>query len=184
MAQKASGQSKVCSYEGENTTVVLRDSEQTELGIKHRTDHNGIEIKGLGTSLNTELKYSPFSGIIKLWSKWSSRQLKLDIQTTTTIEKTRWLRRFDTSQAFPLELSLDTYEQPLLGHRTPSCDCNVELLQVILPDKDKWWTLGFKAFSTLYNLEHSLQVTAKYLADRQPPLFERQPSSTYLAWLK
>jgi len=51
----------------------LVDPDQTELGLKRRGQKLGVEVKGLVVKEWASLNVRPFSGIIELWTKWTTR---------------------------------------------------------------------------------------------------------------
>ena len=54
---------------------------------------------------------APFAGPIEIWSKWTSEPLELN--SVVTVEKIRWLRKFDTSTLSPVEIALNDEEKPI-----------------------------------------------------------------------
>ncbi len=106
---------------GGNTRVdeYLNDPEQPELGLKVRGSATGVEVKGLIAAIRDDLRVSPFAGPIELWAKWTSEVLQLNSVPTISTEKQRWLRTFDTSMITPVEIPLDSDEQPLRSHALP-----------------------------------------------------------------
>lgn len=171
---------------GGNTRVdeYLSDPEQSELGLKVRGDKTGVEVKGLIAVIRDDLRVSPFRGPIELWAKWTSEVLQFNSVPTVSTEKQRWLRMFDTSMITPVELPLDSDEQPLRGQLLPVRGCHVELAKVrLLPTEDIWWTYGFEAFGTLETVENSLRAVAKVLAARHEPALGHPLVASYPAWL-
>jgi len=145
----------------------LVDPDQTELGLKRRGQKLGVEVKGLVVKEWASLNVRPFSGIIELWTKWTTQ--KLELRSTTTIRKARWLRKFDMTSQSPEEVPLDDSELLLHSRVLPAYGCNVEFTKVTLPGNQVWWTLGFESFGPISTLERSLCAAATTLAGRHPP---------------
>lgn len=165
------------------TDLYLVDPNQIELGIKSRGGKSGIEVKGLVSTLEPGLINPPFSGPIELWTKWSSSSLHLESDETVRIEKTRWLRKFDTSTECPREIELDSAERPRSGEPFPKSGCNVEFTALTIAGHHPWWTLGFEAFGSLGEVAQSLQAVALLLVGRNPPTLEDGLRSSYPEWL-
>ncbi|MEF8703657.1 MAG: hypothetical protein V5B32_10460 [Candidatus Accumulibacter sp. UW26] len=162
----------------------LIDPEQSELGLKARGGKTGIEVKGLVAVAPDGLNTPPFAGPIELWGKWTSEALQFGSLSTRSLEKQRWLRTFDTALASPVEIPLDSEDQPLDGHILPTQGCNVELVRIrLLPKGDTWWTYAFEAFGALESVANSLRMVASVIADRQPPPLGRPLVASYPAWL-
>lgn len=79
------------------TDVYLRDSSQSELGLKRR-EHR-FEVKGLIARLG-EVDEGPFHGALQLWSKWELEHLRFEEQLSVTK-----LRRSLQLEACQLELT-------------------------------------------------------------------------------
>ncbi|MGZ8222097.1 MAG: hypothetical protein ACXWT0_10655 [Methylobacter sp.] len=163
----------------------LCDPYQRELGLKRRGGKSGVEIKGLVAVTWGGLLISPFTGPIEIWAKWTSERLELQSNSTVSTTKLRYLRKFDTTFAFPEEIPLGTDERPLDKQRQlPNIGCNVELTQVTFANGKIWWTLGFEAFGTIRTIENDLRAVATILASRQPPILHGGLQASYPAWLK
>src|SRR4051794_6543071 len=78
------------------TDHYLRDPQQVELGIKYRDDAARVEVKGLVVLAPETITFGGLRGPIEIWSKWQSKSLKLELPSVITIEKHRWLRKFET----------------------------------------------------------------------------------------
>jgi hypothetical protein len=101
-----------------------------------------------------------------------------------TIQKERWLRKFDTATSIPEEIPLDHTEQPLDKKRPlPVLGCNAELSRVRLRGA-RWWTLGLESFGTMATVENSLRAVAAVLAARRPPDLGTGELASYPAWLR
>jgi hypothetical protein len=153
------GQPRVDAY--------LKDLSQRELGIKVR-EGKGVEVKGLITVLWNELSGGPFVGHIEIWAKWNSKVLSLDEKMTVATKKTRWLRKFDTSEVNSREIPLDAKELPSSGEALPTLGCNVEFTRINV-NADTWWTLSVEAFGKLSTVESDLRASVATLAKRNPP---------------
>jgi hypothetical protein len=100
-----------------------------------------------------------------------------------TVQKTRWLRTYDTSQADIVEISLQANEKPLNGQPLPRQGCNVEITKIRLAeDPRQWWTLGFEAFGDLDSAPANLQMTAQYLIAHSFPLPSSGEFLNYPSW--
>jgi hypothetical protein len=175
-----------CRAGGGETRVdeYLRDAGQRELGLKRRGGKAGVEVKGLVAVTSAGLAAGPFVGSIELWVKWTSHPLDLKQDQTIATKKVRWLRKFDTNAPCPLEIPLDSKEQPLDKRPLPALGCNVELTQVsLLPGGEIWWTLAFEAFGTMRTVENDLRAVATVLVARRPPGLEGGFMAGYPAWL-
>ena len=159
----------------------LRDLSQPELGLKRRGGKKGVEVKGLVAVLWSGLVAAPFAGPVEIWGKWTSETLELI--PVVSVEKLRWLRKFDTSSSWPLEIPLNDEEKPIDMRPLPTLGCNVELTQVKLPDGGVWWTLGFEAFGALSTLANDLQAVSTVFASRQPPALGEGWRTNYPRWL-
>src|SRR3984893_18582477 len=74
----------------------------------------------------------------------------LEMTKRMIIQKTRWIRTYDTSRAAIVEIPLQADEKPLNGQPLPQQGCNVEISKIqIAEDPRQWWTLGFEAFGDL-----------------------------------
>lgn len=174
-----------CSAGGGEPRVdeYLCDRNQFELGLKKRGGKLGVEVKGLVSDRWGQLSAGPFSAPIELWTKWASEILELKEALVIPIEKTRWIRKFDTSADPPHEIPLDRNERPVGSSALPILGCNVELTRIKLPDGASWWTLGFEAFGTITTVSKSLEIAARELAGRHPPELAEGFIASYPAWL-
>jgi hypothetical protein len=163
--------------------VYIRDSSQTELGVKTRGNKPGVEIKGL-VGLGEENLPPPFVGQVEIWAKWTSLSLELDEGSGIEIGKVRRLRKFDTSGIVSREVPLDSSEEPLEGdEKLLSGGCIVELTKLRLPNAGVWWTLGLEAFGTIWTVRKNLKLGAEALAARWPPAIVPEVIASYPAWL-
>lgn len=178
------GKPRVDEYLYDRNQIELGLKRRGELGLKRRGGKPGVEVKGLVAAAWSNLSVKPFAGPVDLWTKWTSRVLELDLDLTVSMEKIRWLRKFDTAKRFPEEIPLDDKEQPLDARALPALGCNVELTQITLPDDKVWWTLGFESFGAIQTVDKSLYMVAATLATRQPPGLGTGRLADYPAWLK
>jgi hypothetical protein len=162
----------------------LCDRGQSELGLKRRGGKAAVEIKGLVATSSSTLAAGPFAGPIELWTKWTSKVLELKPESTISVKKVRWLRKFDTTLPVVNEVALDGNETPLGGASLAALGCNVELTQIEMPQGRIWWTLGFESFGTLQTVSKDLEATASILANRGAPELRMGLLGSYPAWLK
>src|ERR1700730_2248543 len=126
----------------------LSQTNQSEVSIKIRGGRPGVEIKGLIAVCRSELE--PFAPYVELWCKWRLQASALEMTKRMIIQKTRWIRTYDTSRAAIVEIPLQADEKPLNGQPLPQQGCNVEISKIqIAEDPRQWWTLGFEAFGDL-----------------------------------
>jgi hypothetical protein len=165
------------------TDQYLRDPQQVELGIKHRGEATGVEIKGLVMLTPETITFGHLCGSTEIWGKWNTTTLKIDSLSVVTVRKRRWLRKFDTVSEVPVEIALDANEQPIKERRLPQEGCNVELTRLDFPHLDEWWTLGFEAFGTFERVRHSLRSAAQTIITRRPPEPPDAILASYPKWL-
>lgn len=165
------------------TDEYVRDPEQVELGVKRRGKKKGVEVKGLVRVDWSGQAVAPFSGPIEFWTKWTAAALDLGASAMVITEKTRWLRKFDTTGPIPHELQLDADEKPMQGTSLPALGCNVEFTHVKVPQGVEAWTLGFESFGTLETAGNDLRAVASLLADRVPPVLPVGLRMSYPSWL-
>ena len=161
----------------------MHDVTQVELGMKHRGDKPGFEVKGLVSKEWGELDAAPFLGPIEIWAKWTSEALVLDSSVITThIRKKRWIRKFSTDGDSPSEIELED-ENPKNEGPLPILGCNVELTQITLVNGDIWWTFAFESFGALTTIAKDIRSVADLLASRHPPTIEDGLRLSYPGWL-
>lgn len=158
----------------ERNDVYLRDPSQIELGVKTRGEKPGVEVKGLVATLGGTVDFNSLEIPIELWSKWPSQKLGFDTQAGVTLHKTRWLRKFDTAAAQPVEIALDSAYMLEKGS-------TVEWTIVQMPSGEACWTLAFEAFGGLQDVESSLRSVAQMMSDRNPPRALRATAMSYPA---
>jgi len=180
----AAGHPNAAGGGGTRTDDYLRDTTQSELGIKRRGGRKSIEIKGLVSVLQEGLDAGPLVGEIELWAKWISGAVDLESDATIAVGKRRMFRKFDTSGPLPEEVLLGPDEAPIGGRQWPSRGCNAELTRVTLERGDVWWTFGLEAFGTLSTVERDLRAVADVLSSRRPPELPEGLLASYPAWLK
>jgi len=167
------------------TDKYLYEPGQAEIGLKIRGNNPlGIEVKGMVSESVGHLSARPFSGPIEIWTKWTATTLDLGSRPLIVTHKTRWLRKFDTTTASPIEIELSQEEKPVNGRPLPERGCNTELTHIELPQKrESWWSLGFESFGTIASVEMDLRAVAGILANRKPPKFTGDIISSYPRWL-
>src|SRR4029077_19872157 len=97
------------------TDKYLVQPNNVEIGIKERGEKPGCEVKGL-IRLQGSPALSPLVRQFELWCKWSCANLNLSLFDQVVTTKTRWLRKFDTSEAVRVEIPLCSNEQPAAGY--------------------------------------------------------------------
>ena len=161
------------------------DTTQNELGIKVRGQKNSlsqsndqaplirdVEVKGLVAVSWGVLTSGLLAGPVEFWCKWPFRQIDLGSSTRLSVEKTRWLRKFDTANPSPEEIPLGDDEKPLdeIRRRSlPVLGCNIEMTEILLPGGDRWWSFGLEAFGDLATLEDDVRAVASVLSRRGIP---------------
>ena len=162
----------------------LLDPDQLELGLKRRGGKAGVEVKGL-VQLATASRIAPFTGRVEIWTKWTSNAIRFEGAPVVLTRKTRWLRKYDTSNAACRELPLDENEKPAGEVALPENGCNMELTRVRLDGTSaEWWTLGFEAFGSLDDVIRSLGRTLAWLAPGAPArLITGASEASYPEWL-
>ena len=160
----------------------LSQTNQSEVSIKIRGGRPGVEIKGLVAVCRSELV--PFAPYVELWCKWRLQASALEMTKRMIIQKTRWIRTYDTSRAAIVEIPLQADEKPLNGQPLPQQGCNVEISKIQLAeDPRQWWTLGFEAFGDLDSAPGNLLKTAQFLITRSFPLPICGEFLNYPSWL-
>lgn len=160
----------------------LHERGQTELGIKRRGANAGIEIKGLVAVLPPSRDPAPFAGAIEIWSKWPSSASLRDLPVVR-IKKKRWLRKFNTGDAEPMEIPMLSDDARTDRRPFPRQGCNVELTRIELEPEQVWWMFGFEAFGDLSSVEGSLRAALSLMAERSPPPLAPGELMSYPAWL-
>ncbi len=164
------------------TDLYRRAGGQTELAIKARGNKPGHEIKGLVATLSP-LASAPFVGAVELWSKWSVTGLAFDRSELVATDKLRWIRKFDTETARPVEVPIGPDESVLPTHSTPKRGCQLELTRITV-EGATWWSLGFESFGSVATVERDLRETAALVAKRNPPSLGAGMCASYPAWLE
>ena len=149
--------------------------------IIRRCQPKCLEIKGLVTICRSEaVSFAPY---VELWCKWSLEASALKATKKVTVQKTRWLRTYDTTSRIA-EIPLQTDEKPLNGQPLPHQGCSVELTKIQLAEEARqWWTLGFEAFGDLDSAPGNLQVTAQFLIAQSMPFPSFGEFINYPSWL-
>jgi hypothetical protein len=160
----------------------LSQTNQSEVSIKKRGGKPGVEIKGLIAVCRSELV--PFAPYVELWCKWRLHASALEMTKRMIIQKTRWIRTYDTSGAAIVEIPLQADEKPLNGQPLPQQGCNVEISKIQIAEEPRqWWTLGFEAFGDLDSAPGNLLKTTQYLIAHSFPLPICDEFLNYPSWL-
>ena len=163
------------------TDYYLRDKNQRELGVKIRDQNPNVEVKGLVQADFCRLNTPPFIGPVELWTKWVSQALELALDSTETVEKQRWIRKYIAAGTTVRELQLDMNEMLIGEQPRPEYGCNVELTK-IYHNHVVWWTFGFEAFGKINTLKRSIQSVARELTGRKPPELSGGLRESYPSW--
>jgi hypothetical protein len=160
----------------------LRQPNEKEIGIKKRGNKPAIELKGLVATLrHSDLALAPH---LEVWCKWDSVAPGLKMADKVITNKTRWLRKFDTSDSATVEIPLGPEEKPLNGRPLPKEGCNLELTEVIVTDQPgPWWTLGFEAFDGLESAPANLRKVVNYVGSASFPPIVTGTYLSYPEWL-
>lgn len=158
----------------DRTDVYLADPNQIELGVKTRGENPGVEVKGLVAKPGDTLEFDSYEIPIELWSKWPSEALGFDTKLGITLHKKRWMRKFDTSGAEPVEA-----RDPRL-----QTGCNFEWTIVQTGSGQTCWTLGFEAFGHLQDIASSLRSVVRLMSERNPPPAPGAEILSYPAWIR
>lgn len=162
----------------------LLDVAQVEIGIKKRGGSYDTEIKGLVTIHKDSIRVGPLVGHIQVWNKWTVSNLPIGA-STISVQKRRWLRKFDARDGSLREIELDAREGPsIIGQELPQEGCNVEITSVCLGHATNWWTLGCEAFGRDEPVEAILRKTLEYLASTKIPRIRGGIELSYPAWLQ
>ena len=160
----------------------LSQTNQSEVSIKKRGGRPGVEIKGLIAVCRSELV--PFAPYVELWCKWRLQASALEMTKRMIIQKTRWIRIYDTSGAAIVEIPLQADEKPLNGQPLPRQGCNVEISKIQIAEEPRqWWTLGFEAFGDLDSAPGNLLKTTQFLIAHSFPLPICGEFLNYPSWL-
>ena len=134
------------------------------------------------------LPSGPLAGRVEVWTKWTAKALDLDDKLLVPIEKTRWLRKFDTAGVDPFEIALNDKEQPIdpqrRGAGLPALGCHVELTRVKTGRGEIWWMFGLEAFGDLQTVQDDLCAVASLLIMRGLPAMTGGLPLSYPAWLR
>ena len=155
------------------TDSYLHGHGHAELGIKQRGKNGGVEIKGLVAARDAQVMAGPLTGRVQIWTKWTSKALDLPDLKLVSIEKTRWLRKFQVKAGAVGEVQADAF---------PPIGCNVEFTEIVL-GQTRAFSLGFEAFGPLDAVEPSLHATLRELASRNPPVLTGGTETSYPEWL-
>jgi len=160
----------------------LVDPSQTELGIKNRAAKPGLEIKSL-VSVRRLLRLGPLTATAQIWTKVPTNSFDLAGLPCVTVNKRRWLRKYDTANSKAREIELGKDEKPISGE-WPVNGCNVEFTEVWFEDSTKLWTsLGFEAFGPLERVEETLAAIVEHVGSRRFPDVGPGITMSYPEWL-
>jgi hypothetical protein len=183
---------------GREDTYLYGD-DQSELGIKIRgvkgdegalarpPGLSNVEVKGLiGVDWGV-LTSGPFAGPVEFWCKWTFPRLDVGRSRRIAVKKTRWLRLFDTTEAYPVEIPLGKDEESLAGSLSPCLPmlgCNVEVTEVRSPDGAKWWSFALEAYGDRNIIADDLRAVASELTRRgSGPELEGGRLMSYPRWI-
>ena len=168
---------------GTRIDTYLIDRGQTELGIKIRGSKPGLEIKAL-VGEGASFTLGGHSATSQIWTKLTTTALTLDHLPTVSVQKKRWLRRYDAGGSTIRELALGINELSLSKEPLPNNGCNVEFTEVGIEDLPQVWvTLGIEAFGSLDRIESSLQSIVQLLDSRELPDTDPGAALSYPQWL-
>jgi len=100
--------------------------------------------------------------------------------------KTRWVRKFDTSNDLVTEIELNEDEAPKNDPTTlPEHGCNIELTKVLVePDLQVWWTFGCEAFGpSLAAVEQNIGLFLDKVLAKNSPSIDGGTEASYAAWM-
>jgi hypothetical protein len=105
-----------------------------------------------------------FAPYVELSCKWRLQASALEMTKRMAIQKTRWIRTYDTSRAAIVEIPLQADEKPLSGQPFPQQGCILEISKIqIAGEARQGWTLAFEAFGDLDSAPGNLLKTTQYL---------------------
>jgi hypothetical protein len=108
----------------------------------------------------------------------------LEMTKRMIIQKTRWIRTYDTSRAAIVEIPLQADGKPLNGQPLPQQGCNLEISKIQIAEEPRqWWTLGFEAFGDLDSVPGNLLKTTQFLIAHSFPLPICGEFLNYPSWL-
>jgi hypothetical protein len=179
--------------------IYLYGDDQSELGIKIRGVKGidgyharlpgpfHIEVKGLiGVDWGV-LTSGPFAGPVEFWCKWLFPRLDVGRTRRCVVNKTRWLRMFDTTEAYPIEIPLGNDEEPIAGSSRPyppALGCTVEMTEVRLSNGVRWSSLALEAFGDRCTIADDLRAVASELSNRGTgPDLEGGRLMSYPRWI-
>jgi hypothetical protein len=162
--------------------IYLIGDDLGELGIKVRGNKGekkaddptslgpiGVEVKGLIAVDRGVLSSGVLAGPVEFWCKWPFPNLDVGRTKRCEVNKIRWLRKFDTTGAYPTEMPLGPDEKPKEKDKLeclPAHGCNVEMTEIRAPNGEKWFSLGFEAFGDLRTISDDLRVVATIISQR------------------
>ena len=155
------------------TDVYLADSDQIELGVKTRGENPGVEVKGLIATPGKRSNLIPTSSRSNYGANGRRQSSASIFRPALRFTRQRWLRKFDTAGARPIE-GLDS---------RPEIGCNVEWTIVTISG-EICWTLGFEAFGRLQDVEKSLRTVVRLMNERNPAQAPGGKAMSYPAWIR
>ena len=138
-------------------------------GQSTSSDRSDVEVKGLVAVDWGALNFTFLTGPVEFWGKWTFPCLDMTGTDKCEIHKTRWLRKFDTGGAYPVEIPLGPDERPLdrsMNDLLPKLGCNVEMSEIVVSKDKKWFSFCLEAFGDRRTLAGSLRAVVIELNDR------------------
>ena len=161
--------------------VYLIGNDRGELSIKTRGESEGnddnkaslgcsdVEVKGL-VEVNWGVLNFPFlTGPVEFWCKWPFPCMDMGKTRKCELKKIRWLRKFDTSTAYPVEIPLGPDERPIdepWSKCPPILGCNVELTEIRVSGCRKWFSFCFETFGDQRTIADDLRAVVTVLSGR------------------
>jgi hypothetical protein len=166
----------------ENLGIKLRGKDE-----QHKDDADVLEIK----RRQNERKYVTFSmgtvGYLEHWDKWTFRGLSDPplLSMILTAQDKAWIgiEKVRCQQLYAITPDRRVLAVPL--HTSVPNGCNVELTQLMLPQQQCWWTLGFEAFSDTNDAleDNAILVANDFFTRTQLGRLEEKVSFGYPQWL-
>jgi hypothetical protein len=148
---------------------------------------NDVEVKGLVDVDWEALNFTFLTGPLEFWGKWPFPSLDMTRTEKCELHKIRWLRKFDTSGAYPVEIPLGPDEKPVDGSMNnllPTRGCNVEMTEIRVSKGEKWFSFCFEAFGDRRTIADDLRAVATELNDRGAfPDFQSGICLNYPRWI-
>jgi hypothetical protein len=153
--------------------VYLVGNDLGELSIKTRggtgsdddgrssSDCQDVEVKGMVAVDWGVLNFTFLTGPVEFWGKWPFHCLDIARTEKYELQKTRWLRKFDTGGAYPVEIPLGPDEKPVdesIENAWPILGCNVEMTEIRVSKGEKWFSFCFEAFGDRKTIADDLRA--------------------------